>query len=156
MRLFPLWISADSRIGGCTVRDTHGSAEEAYGRVMRDSRRDARTPLVFALAALSYLLNCLLGTAVAMRIIDTSRFRWLHHAMFILTSAATVVALSSALWGAPRRSSRAALALAPAVVSLAVIPFAGTRGRRHPLLALTAAPFFAAGLALAVGPDRRK
>ena len=124
---------------------------------MRDSRRGARTPPVFAMAALSYLLNCALGAAVAGRIIDTSRFRWLHHALFIVTSASAAVALSSALWGEPRGSSRrAALGLAPAVLPLVAIPFAGTRGRRHPLVALSAAPFFAAGVALAVDPDRRK
>ena len=124
---------------------------------MRDSRRDATTPPVFAVAALSYLLNCALGAAVALKVVDTSRFRWLHHALFVVTSASTAVALSSALWGRRRRTSRrAALGLAPAVVPLAVIPFAGTRGRRHPLVALSAAPFFAAALALAAEPDRRK
>ncbi len=112
---------------------------------------------MFAAAALSYLLNCLLGGAVATRLIDTRRFRWLHHALFILTAASTVVALSSALWRIPRRPNRrAAVALAPALSPLAVIPFAGTRGRRHPLVALSAAPFFAAGLILAIDPDRRK
>lgn len=113
---------------------------------------------MFAMAALSYLLNCALGAAVATKLVDTSRFRWLHHALYILTSASTAAALSSALWGIPRRRSRrAALALAPAVVPLAVIPFAGTRGRRHPLVALCAAPFFVASLiAPTIDPDRRK
>ena len=123
---------------------------------MRDRR--LVTPPLFVLAALSYLLNCALGTAVATKVIDTSRFRWLHHALFVLTCATTAVALGSGIRSgrrAPR--ARAAVALAPAVVPLAVIPFAGTRGRRHPLVALSAAPFFAASLVvLALDPDRRK
>ncbi|MFB7249115.1 hypothetical protein [Microbacterium sp. NPDC056234] len=125
---------------------------------MRDRRRTARTPPVFAMAALSYLLNCALGAAVATKLVDTTRFRWVHHALYILTLVSAAAALSSALWGVPRRRSRrAALVLAPAAVPLAVIPFAGTRGRRHPLVALSAAPFFVASLvAMALDPDRRK
>ena len=47
--------------------------------------------------------------------------------------------------GPPRDSARsAALALAPAAVPLAAIPYAGTHTRRHPLIGVTAAPFFAA------------
>ena len=38
----------------------------------------------------------------------------------------------------------AAATLAPALVPLAVIPYAGTHTRRHPLIALSAAPFIAA------------
>lgn len=106
---------------------------------------DAR-PL-FTAAATAYLANCALGSSVALRLLDTSRFRWLHHGIFIVTSAATIAALLFGASGAAGRSGRQAAALlAPAVVPLAVIPYAGTRGRRHIRVALSAAPFFLAGL----------
>jgi hypothetical protein len=100
-------------------------------------------PVLFAAAAASYAANCALGGAVWMRLLDTSRFRWVHHALYIATCALGVAASSSALWDRQRRSAQVAtLILAPAAVPLAAIPYAGTHGRRHPLIALTAAPFF--------------
>lgn len=66
----------------------------------------------------------------------------MHHALYIATVSTTVIALVMGT-----RSDRpTALALAPALVPLAVIPYAGTHTRRHPLIALTAAPFVAAGV----------
>jgi hypothetical protein len=41
-------------------------------------------------------------------------------------------------------------------VPLAAIPYAGTRGRRHPLVALAAAPFYAAGVVCSLRPLDRK
>jgi hypothetical protein len=115
----------------------------------RQAERVRTTPL-FAAAAVAYAANCALGASVALRLVDTRDVRWVHHALYIATSALTGVAVSSGLWGRPRRASRrAALALAPAAVPLAVIPYAGTRTRRHPLVALTAAPFVIAGLTVA-------
>jgi len=100
---------------------------------------------LFAAAATSYAANCLLGSAAWFRIIDTSRFRWVHHALYVATCGLAAAAGSSAFWARPRDAARAAtLALVPAAVPLAVIPYAGTRTRRHPLIALTAAPFFIA------------
>jgi hypothetical protein len=102
-------------------------------------------PALFASAAASYAANCALGAAVALRWIDTRDVRWVHHAIYVATCVLAGVAASTALWGRPRRTARAAaLALAPAAVPLAAIPYAGTHTRRHPLIALTAAPFFAA------------
>lgn len=121
-------------------------------------RRTSRSgaPL-FAAAALSYAANCGLGAAVALKLIDTRDFRWVHHALYIATSAFTVTSVGAGWWGSPGSPGRsAALALAPAVVPLAVIPYAGTRTRRHPLVALTAAPFVIAGLVLASRPANRK
>jgi hypothetical protein len=46
--------------------------------------------------------------------------------------------------------------LAPAAVPLALIPYAGTRSRRHPLVALTAAPFFVAALLRSTLPTTRR
>ncbi|WCD93844.1 hypothetical protein [Microbacterium sp. nov. GSS16] len=96
----------------------------------------------FRASALCYAANCALGAAVATRLIDTRRFRWVHHALYIATFSATIVAVLVGL----RRNRPAALALAPALAPLAVIPYAGTHTRRHPAIALTAAPFIAAGV----------
>ena len=117
-------------------------------------RRERAGAAPILVAASSYVLNCALGGAVAAKIVDTSRIRWLHHVLYICTCATTA---SAVVVAAPRPASRrAALALAPAVVPLAVIPFAGTRGLRHPLVALAAAPFYAAGLLCSLrAPDRK-
>ena len=111
--------------------------------VGRRDRAEATAIVVAATAA--YAANCALGTAVAARLVDTSRFRWVHHLLYVVTCATTAVALVCA-WRS-RTGRRAAIALAPAVVPLAVIPYAGTRGRRHPLIALAAAPFYLASVA---------
>lgn len=121
------------------------------------SRTSGSGAPLFAAAALSYAANCTLGAAVALRVIDTRNYRWLHHALYIATSAFTIAAVSAGWWGSPATAARrAAVALAPALVPLAVIPCAGTRGRRHPLVALLAAPFILASLALASRPANRK
>ncbi|MBO9627597.1 MAG: hypothetical protein J7484_14650 [Microbacterium sp.] len=105
-------------------------------------------------AASSYVLNCALGTAVATRVIDTRRFRWVHHVLYVCTCASTAAAVVLAVSRGHDR--RPALALAPAAVPLAVIPYAGTRGRRHPLVALAAAPFYIAAVVCALRPRDRK
>lgn len=109
-------------------------------------RRTDAAPL-FALAAGAYAANVALGSAVAAKLIDTSGFRWLHHAIYIATCVAAAAAFSALVWGRPRHASRrAALVLAPAAAPLAAIPYLGTHSRRHPLVALAAAPFIVAGL----------
>nr|WP_201468662.1 hypothetical protein [Microbacterium hydrocarbonoxydans] len=109
-------------------------------------RRTDAAPL-FAAAAVAYTANVALGSAVAARLIDTSNFRWLHHAIYIATCVTSAAAFSSVFWGRPSHASRrAALALAPAAAPLAAIPYLGTHSRRHPLIALAAAPFIVAGL----------
>lgn len=118
-------------------------------------RRSTAAPL-FVAAATAYAANCALGTAVAARLIDTRGFRWVHHALYIATCTTTALALGGGLWGQPRRPSRrAALALLPAAAPLAAIPFLGTHTRRHPLVALAAAPFLLAGLLLSRSTDRK-
>jgi hypothetical protein len=116
---------------------------------------------LFAAAAASYTANCALGASVALRLVDTSGFRWLHHAVYIATC---VLAASAALTpfvpgvaggrgGQPHpRTALAALALAPAAVPLALISRISARSSGHVKLALTAAPFFAAGLLLSARP----
>ncbi|MFJ2543371.1 hypothetical protein [Microbacterium sp. NPDC087589] len=109
-------------------------------------RRTDAAPL-FAAAAVAYAANVALGSAVAAKVIDTSNFRWLHHAIYIATCVMSAAAFSAVLWGRPKFASRrAALALAPAAAPLAAIPYLGTHSRRHPLVALAAAPFIVAGL----------
>ena len=109
-------------------------------------RRTDAAPL-FAVAAGAYAANVALGSAVAARLIDTSSFRWVHHAIYIATCVTSAAAFSAIVWGRPAHASRrAALALAPAAVPLAAIPYLGTHSRRHPLIALAAAPFIVAGL----------
>jgi hypothetical protein len=119
-------------------------------RGIRSSRGPSRAPTdaapaLFTAAAASYTANCALGASVAVRLIDTRNFRWVHHALYIATFGLALAAFSSAWWGRPRDAvGSAAAALAPALVPLAVIPYAGTHTRRHPLIALMAAPFIAA------------
>ncbi|MDX2376875.1 hypothetical protein M4I32_08700 [Microbacterium sp. LRZ72] len=99
--------------------------------------------MLFVLAAGAYAAACALGTAVALRVVDTTNHRRVHHALYIATVVLGAVASGAALVRGPRA---AAALLAPAAVPLGVIPYAGTRGRRHPALALAAAPFFAMAL----------
>lgn len=100
-------------------------------------------------AAGFYLANCALGIAVATGRVDTSGYRWVHHALYVCTLSLTVASLGLA---ARARRPQEAVPLAGAVVPLAMIPFVGTHGRRHPATASTAAPFYAAAL---IGTWRR-
>lgn len=117
-------------------------------------RRDRTEAAIVVAATAAYAANCALGTAVAARLIDTRRFRWVHHVLYVVTCATTAVALVCA-WRS-RDTRLAALALSPVAVPLAVIPYAGTRGRRHPLIALAAAPFYLAGVVCSLLPSDRK
>lgn len=121
------------------------------------ARRTNVAPL-FVAASVAYGANVALGAAVATKVIDTANFRWVHHALYIATYATTAAAAVSAfLWGTPKRTSRrAALALVPAAVPLAAIPYLGTHSARHPLVALAAAPFLLAGLVCSLRPATRK
>jgi hypothetical protein len=121
------------------------------------TRRSSAAPL-FVAAAVAYTANVGLGTAVATKLIDTRNFRWVHHALYIATCVTTAAAAVIALfWARPRRASRrAALVLLPAAAPLAAIPSVRTHSRRHPLTALTAAPFILAGLVCSLRPANRK
>jgi len=123
---------------------------------MRTGRKATSATPLFAAAAVSYAANCGLGAAVATRLIDSSGFRWVHHALYITTCVAVAAAAGTGLWRPRRRIRRAALALAPAAVPLAAIPFVGTHTPRHPLVALAAAPFIAVSLVLSVRSADRK
>ncbi|MET0692682.1 MAG: hypothetical protein ABWY56_02060 [Propionibacteriaceae bacterium] len=105
----------------------------------------------FTAAATSYLANCALGAGVATRMISTQNFHWVHHALYICTSSLAGIAASSLLWS----RSRAGWLLLPAAVPLAVIPRISARTARHPAVALSMAPFFAASLVRALQDARR-
>lgn len=124
---------------------------------MAGRRNSTNTAPLFAAVAVTYAANSALGAAVAMKLIDTRGFRWLHHALYIATCSLGAAAIGSAWWAHPRHANRrAALALAPAAVPLTAIAFAGTRTRRHPLIALAAAPFIVAGVVCSRHPADRK
>ncbi len=106
---------------------------------------------LFVAAATAYGANCALGAAVAARVVDTRNFRWLHHLLYIATCLTTAVALSAGLWRSPPRHP----GILGAVPPLAAIPYLGTHTRRHPLVALAAAPFVLAGLVLSRSADRK-
>jgi hypothetical protein len=96
-------------------------------------------------AAVSYAANCALGLAVASGRLRTGRARWVHHALYINTAASTTAATVALV----AERGRAGAAVAPALIPLAAIPYAGTRGWRHPALAASIAPFIVAGLIVA-------
>lgn len=100
--------------------------------------------LLFTAAATSYLANCLLGAGVATRVLSTRRVHGVHHALYVCTSTLAAAAASTLLW--PRTSRRAAWLLLPAAVPLALIPRISSHSRRHVVVALSAAPFFAASV----------
>ena len=124
---------------------------------MRQPPPSDAAPL-FVAAAVAYGANVVLGTAVATKVIDTANFRWVHHAIYIATCATTGATVVSALFRAKPRdaSRRAGLIVLPAAAPLAAIPYLGTHGRRHPLVALAAAPFLLAGLVCSLRPATRK
>lgn len=97
-------------------------------------------------AAGAYAANCALGISAATRLIDTSNFRWLHHALYIATSTTTGVACAVAALEQPRT----AVALAPAAAPLFFLQRQGAHPLpRHTRTALLAAPCYVASLALA-------
>ena len=103
-----------------------------------------RRALVTA-AAVSYAGNAAFGTAVAIGAIDNGRIRWVHHALYVVTSSLTAVALAAGV--IERRA--AGLALLPAAGPLLALPYAGGSLRRHAVLAGSAAPAYAIAVILA-------
>lgn len=101
---------------------------------------------LFAAATAAYAANVSLGTGVAVGLVHTRRFRWVHHALYISTSVLAGAAASSLLWS----GSRAGWRLLPAAVPLVVVARVSARSRQHPMVALSAAPFFAASLVRAI------
>lgn len=85
-----------------------------------------------------YVANCGLGTAVGLRLVDTSRAHWVHHALY----GAVLVAAGGAVAGAVATRSRAGLALAPALLPLLALPRVPAPSRGHVALAAAAAPCY--------------
>jgi len=108
--------------------------------------RPPRPAAFFTAATASYVANVGLGSAVALRLVDNRRFRWAHHALYVSTSLLAGAAASTLLWS----DSRAGWRLLPAALPLVVVPYVSARSRRHPVVALSAAPFFVASLARAI------
>lgn len=93
-----------------------------------------------AAAAGAYAANVALGTAVQTRLVDTSRHRWTHHALYVVTSTLTVTAIVGAF---AQRSPRGWL-LAPALLPLVLLPRVGHGA--HAVTGLAAAPWYAGAL----------
>lgn len=89
-------------------------------------------------AATSYAANCVLGASVALGLLDTRGYRWLHHALYIATSTLTAAAVVELAI----RRDRAGWTLLPALVPLAAMPRASARTPRHARIGLSAAPFY--------------
>ncbi|MDQ0769436.1 CHASE2 domain-containing sensor protein [Pseudarthrobacter defluvii] len=95
--------------------------------------------LWFGLAGGSFLASCTLGLGTALSWFDTAGFRWLHHALFVLTCVLAAVGAGSLLWSA----SPAGWFLLPAALPLAALPALGSSSLiRHAAIAVTATPFF--------------
>jgi hypothetical protein len=108
--------------------------------------RAPRPVVLFAAATSCYAANVALGSAVAVRLVDTRRFRWVHHALYVSTSLLAGAAASTLLWS----DSRAGWRLLPAALPLAFVARVSARSRRHTVVALSAAPFFVSSLARAL------
>lgn len=92
--------------------------------------------------AAAYGANCLLGAAVALHLVDTRSFRWVHHALFLSTVGLSAAAALTLGWS----HDRAVLILLPAAVPFAAMPRVSARSMQHPLVALAAAPFMLGAL----------
>lgn len=93
-----------------------------------------------------FLANFILGLLVQFGIVDTTPFRWLHHALFFAAFAAAALAVASGFrLDAPYRWT-----LLPVLVLYAVLPRirAGTAG--HAALACGALVFHAIGFVLSL------
>ncbi|MFI5086352.1 MAG: hypothetical protein ACHP7K_10535 [Actinomycetales bacterium] len=102
--------------------------------------------VAFSAAAGAYGANAVLGLAVATDVVSTSGCRWIHHALFTLTSVLAAGAVSSLLWS----DSPAGWLLLPAAVPLVWLARQGSRPvGRHAAIALAAAPVFVLSLILA-------
>ena len=103
------------------------------------------TSALTALATAAYVANCTLGTSVRTGVVDSSGFRWLHHALYIGTVGTTAVAATA---GVLRGSVKGAL-LAPALLPLAFLPFIGREV--HTAVGLAPAPWFLGSLLVKEG-----
>ncbi|MEU4622098.1 hypothetical protein AB0G04_19310 [Actinoplanes sp. NPDC023801] len=109
------------------------------------SKHAPLTARLITAAAVSYLGNATFGAAVATGAVDNRRIRWVHHALYVVTSSLT----TSALVASAIERRAAGLALLPAAGPLIALPYAGGKLRRHAAVAGSAAPAYAIALVLA-------
>ena len=101
----------------------------------------AARALVTAAGAV-YGSTALLGVGLATGAWRNRRHRWIHHAGYVSAVALTASAVALDLRRDRTRAALAAIALVP----LAALPRIPTRTRRHPIVALSAAPWLAAAI----------
>jgi hypothetical protein len=105
--------------------------------------------ILVAFAGATYLVNAGFGVSVRAGLVDSSRFRWVHHALYVVTFSLALVAASSLWWSA----GRAGWYLIPALAALAALPYTGP-ARRHPYRHMCAAllplPFYILSLLTAL------
>lgn len=89
-----------------------------------------------------YGATAMLGVGLATGLWRNRRHRWVHHVGYIAAVALTSAAVATGAATEPARARLAAVALVP----LAALPRIPTRSRRHPLVALTAAPWLVAAI----------
>ncbi len=89
-------------------------------------------------ASVSYATNCALGVFVATGLVNTRGHRWVHHALYVATSALT----GAATIGLLVRGDRALWPLLPTVPVLVALPRARAGTPRHATIGLSAAPFY--------------
>ena len=89
-------------------------------------------------ATASYAANCALGASVATGRVNTRGHRWVHHALYIVTSTLTGTAAVALV----ARRDRALWVLLPTVPVLVAMPRANARTPRHAQVGLSAAPFY--------------
>lgn len=97
--------------------------------------------MIFSAATGLFAATFILGLLVQSGIVDTTPFRWLHHALFFGVVVSAMLAVAEGFWlGAPYRWT-----LLPALVLFAVLPRvrAGTAG--HAALACGALACYALG-----------
>lgn len=94
-----------------------------------------------AIAAFAvYATTASMGVGLATGAWRNERHRWVHHVGFIGATTLVAATVVVGLVDAPRRAGR----ILPALLPLAALPRVPTRSRRHPLVALTAAPWLVA------------
>ena len=105
--------------------------------------------LLFVLACGTYVLNACFGVSVRSGLVDSSGFRWVHHALYVVTFGLALVAASSLWWS----RNEAGWYLIPALVALAALPYVGSARRhpcRHVCAALVPMPFYILSLIVAL------
>ena len=100
------------------------------------SQLTSRRRTLLGLALGCYVANVALGTAVAVRVVDTRPIHWVHHALFTVTISSTAASLVLHFAARDRRM----VPLLVAMAALASVTRTSGRQRSHPVVALMASP----------------